>query len=164
MRDNTSSDPTVTLLGSNVPTFPFTLPTGGALPLWVSHWYPEKVNSLGPTTEGVLPVDPVLEEPLPELLEEVVPDEPVLEVPPELLEEVLPEEPLLEVPPEPLEEVVPDEPLLEEPLPELLEEPLPDDPECAGVNGIVPPPHPTRNRSANAKTLILSMNILVNRR
>jgi hypothetical protein len=105
------------------------------------------VNSLGPTTEDVLPVDPVLEEPLPELLEEVVPDEPVLEVPPELLEEV-----------------VPDEPLVEEPLPELLEEPLPDDPECGGVKGIVPPPHPTRNRSAKAKTLILSMNILVNRR
>jgi hypothetical protein len=130
-----------------VPTFPFTLPTGGALPLWVSHWYPEKVNSLGPTTEGVLAVDPVLEEPPPELLEEVVPDEP-----------------LLDVPPEPLEEVVPDEPLLDVPLPELLEEPLPDDPECGGVNGIVPPPHPTRNRSASAKTLILSMNILVNRR
>lgn len=130
-----------------MPTFPFTLPTGGAVPSWVSHWYPENVNSLGPTTEGVLPVDPVLEEPLPELPEEVVPDEPLLEVPPEVLEEVVPADPLLEAP-----------------LPELLEEPLPDDPECGGEYGIVPPPHPTRKRSANAKTLILSMNILLNRR
>jgi hypothetical protein len=37
--------------------------------------------------------------PLPELVEELLPEEPVLEVPlPELVEELLPEEPVLEVP------------------------------------------------------------------
>jgi hypothetical protein len=118
--DKTSSDPTVTLLGSNEPTFPFTLPTGGAVPLWVSQSYPEKLKLLGPTTEGVLLDVPVLEVPLPVLLEVPLPDVPVLEVPlPVLLEVPLPV--LLEVP-------LPDVPVLDVPLPLLLEVPLPDVP------------------------------------
>jgi hypothetical protein len=118
--DRTNSDPTVTLLGSNEPTFPFTLPTGGAVPLWVSQSYPEKLKLLGPVTEDVLLDVPVLEVPLPVLLEVPLPDVPVLEVPlPALLEVPLPV--LLEVP-------LPDDPVLEVPLPVLLEVPLPDVP------------------------------------
>lgn len=132
----------------------------------VSQSYPEKLNSLGPTTEGAPEVplpEPEEEEPLPELLDD---DEPV----PELLEELVPEVPLLEedVPlpelPEELEPL-PDVPLLEVvPLPELpdddelLLEPPPVDPEWAGVNGIVPPPQPARKRSATANTLNLSID------
>jgi hypothetical protein len=145
-----------------VPTFPFTLPTGGAEPLCVSQLKPEKVNSLGPTTEAAAPEDPVLEVPLPEVpvLEVPVPEVPV----PEVVDELVPEEPVLEVPvPEVVEEVVPEDPLLEEPLPELVvelaPELLPDDPLWAGWNGIVPPPHPARKRSANNRTLALSMKI-----
>ena len=60
----------------------------------VSQSYPEKVNSLGPTTE-----------------DEVLPDEPELELP-------LPEDPLLVVP-------LPEDPVLDVPLPGELLEPLP---------------------------------------
>src|SRR5260221_10108301 len=97
--DKTNSEPTDTFMGSNAPTFPFTLPTGGAEPLCVSHVYPEKLNSLGPTTAEELPL----------------PDDPVLEVLPE-------EDPPLEDPPLP-------GPVLEVPLPEdPLVVLLPDDP------------------------------------
>jgi hypothetical protein len=140
--DKTSSEPTLTFIGSNVPTFPFALPTGGAEPPCVSQVYPENVNSLGPVTDELLPDDPLLEVPLP--------DDPLLEVP-------LPDDPLLEVPP-------PDDPLLEVPLPDdpLLEVPLPDDPLLAeppwvGTKGMLPPPQPTVKRIANTKTLILSI-------
>ena len=102
-------------MGSNFPTFPFALPTGGAEPLSVSHVYPPKVNSLGPVIEE----DPVPEDPVPEV--------PVPEVP-------------VPVPlPEPLLEVAPLEPL------------------WAGVRGMVPPPHPTRENTANTKTHVLSI-------
>src|SRR6266849_8140063 len=108
--DKTSSDPTDTFMGSNFPTFPFALPTGGAEPLSVSHVYPPKVNSLGPVIE-----------------EDPVPEVPVPEVP-------------VPVPlPEPLLEVAPLEPL------------------WAGVRGMVPPPHPTRENTANTKTHVLSI-------
>ena len=70
------------------------------------------------------------------------------------VEELLPEVPVLEVPlPEVVEELEPEEPELEEPLPELVVELAPDDPLWAGLNGIVPPPHPARIRSANDRTL-----------
>ena len=108
VNDRTSSDPTLTLVGSNVPTLPFALPTGGAEPLCVSHVYPENVNVLGPVTVGVPPPlpedplsdDPLLEVPLPDesVLEVSLPDDPVLDVP--VPEEPLPDAPLLEpVPP-----------------------------------------------------------------
>jgi len=117
-------------MGSNFPTFPFALPTGGAEPLSVSHVYPPKVNSLGPVIEE----DPVPEDPVPEV---PVPEVPVPEVP-------VPELPVPEVPvpvplPEPLLEVAPLEPL------------------WAGVRGMVPPPHPTRENTANTKTHVLSI-------
>src|SRR5713101_8939806 len=90
VRDKTSSDPTDTFIGSKVPKFPFTLPTGGAEPLCVSHVNPEKANSLGPITEEPLPEGPLLEVPLPEdPLAVPLPDDPLLEVP-------LPDDPLLE--------------------------------------------------------------------
>src|SRR6266853_860421 len=102
-------------MGSNFPTFPFALPTGGAEPLSVSHVCPPKVNSLGPVMQEV----PVPEVPVPEV--------PVPEVP-------------VPVPlPEPLLEVAPLEPL------------------WAGVRGMVPPPHPTRENTANTKTHVLSI-------
>src|ERR1700719_3599213 len=127
--DKTSSDPTVTLSGSNEPTFPFTLPTGGAVPLWVSQSYPEKLKLLGPVTEGVLLDVPVLEVPLPVLLEVPLLDVPLLEVPlPVLLEVPLLDVPVLEVPlPVLLEVPLPDDPVLEVPLPDdpVLEVPLP---------------------------------------
>src|SRR6266436_8983925 len=97
-------------MGSNFPTFPFALPTGGAEPLSVSHVYPPKVNSLGPVIEE----DPVPEVPVPEV-------------------------PVPVPPPEPLLEVAPLEPL------------------WAGVRGMVPPPHPTRENTANTKTHVLSI-------
>lgn len=113
--DSTSSDPTLTFRGSNVPTLPFALPTGGAVPPCVSHVYPENVNVLGPVTDGVplpLPDDPPVEVPLP------LPDDPLVEVP-------LPDDPLLEVP-----LPLPDDPLVAVPLPDdpVPEVPLPDDP------------------------------------
>src|SRR5690349_20093280 len=80
----TKSAPTDTFMAANVPTFPFTLPTRGAEPPCVSHVYPEKVNSLGPTTAEELPLpdDPVLEVPLPEdPVAAPLPDDPALEVP-----------------------------------------------------------------------------------
>src|SRR6185369_5925125 len=135
VNDRTSSDPTLTFMGSNVPTLPFALPTGGAEPLCVSHVYPENVNVLGPVTVGVpppLPEDPLPDEPLSEdpLLEAPLPDDPVLEVP--VSEEPLPDDPLLESVP-------------------------PDGPLWGGVVGMIPPPHPTKKRTASTNTLILSM-------
>jgi hypothetical protein len=101
-------------MGSNVPTLPFTLPTGGAEPSCVSQSYPEKVNSLGPITDDELPP----------------PDDPVLDVLEDVpLEEVLPEDPLLEeLPDDPVPEPLPEVPLLDVPLPEdpVLEAPLPE--------------------------------------
>jgi hypothetical protein len=136
VRDKTNSEPTETFTGSNVPTFPFALPTGGAEPSCVSQSYPEKVNSLGPVTEDGL-----------------VPEEPLLEVPPpeDPLAVPLPEEPLLEVPlPEdPLAVPLPDDPLLEPPLPEA--------PIWAGVESVVPPPHPARKTMVNRRNSTLSM-------
>jgi hypothetical protein len=79
--DKTSSDPTDTFIGSKLPTFPFTLPTGGADPPWVSQAYPEKVNSAGPISTDEPPDDPPLEELLPEVVEELLPDDPLLEEP-----------------------------------------------------------------------------------
>jgi len=145
VNDRTSSDPTLTFIGSNVPTLPFALPTGGAEPLCVSHVYPENVNVFGPVTVGVpppLPEDPLPDEPLSEdpLLEVPLPDDPALEVP-------VPDDPLLEVP-------VPEEPLPDDPL---LESVPPDEPLWGGVVGMIPPPHPTRKRTASTNTLILSM-------
>lgn len=115
--DKASSVPTDTFMGSKVPTFPLTLPTGGAEPLCVSQSYPEKLNSLGPTIEDeVLPEEPELEPP-PEdpLLAVPAPEDPVLDVP-------LPEDPALEVP-------FPEDPVLDPPLPEdpVLDVPLPDE-------------------------------------
>jgi hypothetical protein len=120
-------------MGSKAPTFPFTLPTGGADPPWVSQSYPEKVNSAGPTSPDEPPDDPPLEELLPEVVEELLPDDPPLE---ELL-------------PELVEELLPDDPLLDEPLPE--------DPPWAEVDDMTPPPHPARKITASTKTLILSI-------
>jgi hypothetical protein len=127
-------------MGSNFPTFPFALPTGGAEPLSVSHVYPPKVNSLGPVIEE----DPVPEDPVPEV---PVPEVPVPEVP-------VPEVPVPEVP-------VPEVPVPEVPVPVPLPEPLlevaPLEPLWAGVRGMVPPPHPTRENTANTKTHVLSI-------
>src|SRR6266852_4248443 len=127
-------------MGSNFPTFPFALPTGGAEPLSVSHVYPPKVNSLGPVIEE----DPVPEDPVPEV---PVPEVPVPEVP-------VPEDPVPEVP-------VPEVPVPEVPVPVPLPEPLlevaPLEPLWAGVRGMVPPPHPTRENTANTKTHVLSI-------
>ncbi len=140
-------------MGSNVPTFPFTLPTGGAEPLCVSHVYPEKVNSLGPTWAEELPLlgEPVLEgselEVLPEA-DPLLPDDPVLEVP---------------LPEDPVEALLPDDPVLEVPLPVLdvpppvLDVPPRDGPLLAGTTGMVPPPQPTRKQIANNNADILSM-------
>jgi len=122
-------------MGSNFPTFPFALPTGGAEPLSVSHVYPPKVNSLGPVIEE----DPVPEDPVPEV---PVPEVPVPEVP-------VPEVPVPEVP-------VPEVPV-PVPLPEPLLEVAPLEPLWAGVRGMVPPPHPTRENTANTKTHVLSI-------
>ena len=140
----------------------------------VCQSYPEKVNELGPTVpEGVPPEEPEPEEPDPEEPlpdvpepEEPVPEEPLPEVPvpeepvppDELVPDPLPDDPLLEVP-------LPDDPLLVPvPLPvpvDPLPVPVPPvDPLCGGVTGIVPPPHPTRNRAANNKAPILSMKFL----
>jgi len=138
-------------MASNVPTFPFTLPTGGAEPLCVSHVYPEKVNSLGPTSAEELPLP---DDPVPEVLE--------LEVPPEE-DPLLPDDPVLEVPlPEdPVAVPLPDDPVLEVPLP-VLDVPLPgvpprDGPLLAGTTGMVPPPQPTRRQMANNNADILGM-------
>jgi hypothetical protein len=118
---------------------------------------PEKANWLGPTTEAAAPEDPVLEVPLPLVVEELVP---------EVVEDPVPEEPVLEVPvPEPVDELLPELPVLEVPLPEVVDELppelvvelAPEDPLWAGWNGMVPPPHPARIRSANNRTLALSM-------
>src|SRR5713101_6073878 len=132
-------------MGSNFPTFPFALPTGGAEPLSVSHVYPPKVNSLGPVIEE----DPVPEDPVPEV---PVPEAPVPEVP--LAEVPVPELPVPEVP-------VPEVPVPEVPVPVPLPEPLlevaPLEPLWAGVRGMVPPPHPTRENTANTKTHVLSI-------
>src|SRR5713101_4469802 len=167
-------------MGSNFPTFPFALPTGGAEPLSVSHVYPPKVNSLGPVIEeDPVPEVPVPEVPVPEVpVPEVpVPEVPVPEVPvPEVpVPEVpVPEVPVPEVPvpvmpvPEvPVPEVpVPEVPVPEVPVPEVpvpvpLPEPLlevaPLEPLWAGVRGMVPPPHPTRENTANTKTHVLSI-------
>ena len=57
----------------------------------------------------------------------------------------LPDEPLLEVP-------LPDDPLLEVPLPEPVLEVPPLEPLWAGVNGMTPPPHPTRKRQLTPNT------------
>src|SRR5216683_4600661 len=122
-------------MGSNFPTFPFALPTGGAEPLSVSHVYPPNVNSLGPVIEE----DPVPEDPVPEV---PVPEVPVPEVP-------VPEDPVPEVP-------VPEVPV-PVPLPEPLLEVAPLEPLWAGVRGMVPPPHPTRENTANTKTHVLSI-------
>src|SRR6266851_1310674 len=147
-------------MGSNFPTFPFALPTGGAEPLSVSHVYPPKVNSLGPVIEE----DPVPEVPVPEVpVPEVpVPEVPVPEVP--VPEVPVPEVPVPEVPvPEvPVPEVpVPEVPVPEVPVPVPLPEPLlevaPLEPLWAGVRGMVPPPHPTRENTANTKTHVLSI-------
>jgi hypothetical protein len=112
------------------------------------------VNSDAPTTVEELPEDPLPEELLVEV--PVLPEDPlVVEVP------VLPEDPLVEVP------VLPEDPLVDVPLPEepvvvlLPEDPLvevpPPEPLWAGVKGMVPPPQPTRETTANTKMHILSM-------
>src|SRR6266849_1974438 len=106
--DKTSSDPTDTFMGSNFPTFPFALPTGGAEPLSVSHVYPPKVNSLGPVIEeDPLPEVPVAEVPVQEV---PVPEVPAPEVP--VPEVPVPEVPVPEVP-------VPEVPVPEVPVPEV---------------------------------------------
>jgi len=80
-----------------------------------------------------------------------LPEVPVLVVP--VPEEPVPEEPVLEVP---LPDMPVDDPLVV--LPEvLLELPLPEDPPWGGTNGMVPPLQPIRKRTANNKTLILSI-------
>jgi hypothetical protein len=120
---------------SKVPTFPFTFPTGGAVPPCVSQSYPENLNSAGPSSEDELPDDP--------LLEPVEDDDPLLEEPlPEVVEEPL-DDPL-EEPPEPVEELPP------------------EDPPWAGAEGMAPPPHPARKTSDSTKTLILGMRFLSN--
>ena len=107
-----------------------------------------------PTTQLVevpLPEVPLPEVPLPEVpLPDVpLPDDPLDDVP-------LPEDPLLDVP------LPPDDPL-ELPLPEPVLEVPPLEPLCGGVNGMVPPPHPTRATIANTKTHILSIENPFNR-
>jgi hypothetical protein len=108
--------------------------------------------------EVPVPDDPLLDVPLPEVppLEVPVPDDPLLEVPlPEvpLLEVPVPDDPLLDVPP-------PEDPLLEVPLPEVpVPEVPPLEPLWAGTKGMVPPPHPTREITANTKTHVFSIEI-----
>jgi hypothetical protein len=101
-----------------------------------------------PVVEVPVPPEvPVVEVPVPPEVPEVEvpvpPEVPVVEVP------VPPEVPVVEVPEEPVVVVLlPDDPLVEVP---------PLEPLWAGVKGMVPPPQPTRETTANTKIHILSM-------